>query len=144
MDKTNEADQPTPHRQGSVRNDFCMTICTVNGSGSATANTTLLRAMFHMGIPVSGKNIFPSNIKGLPTWFSIRVSEEGYLARVAHDDIIVQMNPMTFEEDITYDVPGGVIFYADHIDLPIEREDVIVYPMPRMSETMPTYTIFSI
>ncbi len=111
-------------------NDFCMTICTVNGSGSATANITLLRAMFHMGIPVSGKNIFPSNIKGLPTWFSIRLSDEGYLGRVAHDDIIVQMNPATFQEDINYDIPGGVIFYADHIDLPIQRDDVVVYPMP--------------
>lgn len=123
------------HQSGSNQikpliNDFCLTICSINGSGSATANTTLLRAIFHMGIPVSGKNIFPSNIKGLPTWFSIRVSEEGYLARVSHDDIIVQMNPMTFEEDITYDVPGGVIFYADHIDMPINREDVIAYPMP--------------
>jgi len=111
-------------------NDFCMTICTVNGSGSATANTTLLRALFHMGIPVSGKNIFPSNIKGLPTWFSIRVSDEGYLARVAHDDIIVQMNPSTFEDDLQYDIPGGVVFYADHIKMPIERDDIIVYPMP--------------
>ncbi len=130
MDTVKEADQKKPHLQTPAVNDFCMTICTVNGSGSATANTTLLRAMFHMGIPVSGKNIFPSNIKGLPTWFTIRVSEEGYLGRVAHDDVIVQMNPMTFEEDINYDVPGGVIFYADHIDVPIEREDVVVYPMP--------------
>lgn len=111
-------------------NDFCMTICTVNGSGSATANNTLLRAMFHMGIPVTGKNIFPSNIKGLPTWFSIRASDDGYLARVAHDDIIVQMNPTTFEKDIDYDVPGGVVFFADHIDVPISRDDVVVYPMP--------------
>lgn len=111
-------------------NDFCITICTVNGSGSATANTTLLRALFHMGIPVSGKNIFPSNIKGLPTWFSIRVSDEGYLGRVAHDDIIVQMNPSTFHDDLRYDIPGGVVFYADHIKLPIERDDIVVYPMP--------------
>ena len=111
-------------------NDFCMTICTVNGSGSATANTTLLRAMFHMGIPVTGKNIFPSNIKGLPTWFSIRVSDQGYHGRVAHDDIIVQMNATTFEDDLNYDVPGGVVFYADHINLPIKRKDVIAYPMP--------------
>ena len=113
-----------------VVNDFCMTVCTVNGSGSATANTTLLRAMFHMGIPVSGKNIFPSNIKGLPTWFSIRVSKDGYLARVAHDDIIVQMNSTTFAEDLDYNVPGGVVFYADHIAVPIHRDDVIAYPMP--------------
>ena len=130
MEKENETDQSKSHRNESVTNDFCMTICTVNGSGSATANTTLLRAMFHMGIPVSGKNIFPSNIKGLPTWFTIRVSDEGYFGRVAHDDIIVQMNPMTFEEDINYDVPGGVFFYADHIDIPIKRDDVIAYPMP--------------
>lgn len=111
-------------------NDFCMTVCTVNGSGSATANNTLLRALFRMGIPVSGKNIFPSNIKGLPTWFSIRASKDGYLGRVAHDDIIVQMNPGTFEKDLTYDVPGGVVFYGDHIQMPIEREDIIAYPMP--------------
>jgi len=113
-----------------VVNDFCMTVCTVNGSGSATANTTLLRAMFHMGIPVTGKNIFPSNIKGLPTWFSIRVSKDGYLARVAHDDIIVQMNSTTFSEDLDYNVSGGVVFYADHIAVPIHRDDVIAYPMP--------------
>lgn len=111
-------------------NDFCMTVCTVNGSGSATANNTLLRALFRMGIPVSGKNIFPSNIKGLPTWFSIRASKDGYIARVAHDDIIVQMNPGTFTKDLSYDVPGGVVFYGDHIQLPIEREDIIAYPMP--------------
>ena len=130
MKKENETEHNITGDQSSRTNDFCMTICTVNGSGSATANTTLLRAMFHMGIPVSGKNIFPSNIKGLPTWFSIRVSKEGYLARVPHDDIIVQMNPMTFEDDIDYNVPGGVVFYADHIDIPVNREDVIVYPMP--------------
>lgn len=129
MGKDNDAGQNILNLPPIV-NDFCMTICTVNGSGSATANTTLLRSMFHLGIPVSGKNIFPSNIKGLPTWFSIRVSDDGYLGRVAHDDILVQMNPMTFEEDITYEVPGGVIFYADHIDIPIKRDDVVAYPMP--------------
>jgi len=112
-------------------NDFCLTICTVNGSGSATANNTLIRALFHMGIPVSGKNIFPSNIKGLPTWFSIRVSKDGYLGRVAHDDIIVQMNPGTFEEDLGFfNEPGGVVFYGDHIKLPTMSDDVIAYPMP--------------
>ena len=130
MTKDIETDQAGRQQYSPIVNDFCMTVCTVNGSGSATANTTLLRAMFHMGIPVSGKNIFPSNIKGLPTWFSIRVSKDGYLGRVAHDDIIIQMNPVTWEEDLNYDVPGGVIFYADHIDLPIAREDVIAYPMP--------------
>lgn len=130
MKTDKESEQQKVANQQDPVNDFCMTVCTVNGSGSATANTTLLRALFHMGIPVSGKNIFPSNIKGLPTWFSIRVSKDGYLARVAHDDIIVAMNPMTFAEDLTYDVPGGVVFLADHIDLPVPRDDVIVYPMP--------------
>jgi len=130
MKKDTETEQRQAGIEGEKVNDFCMTICTVNGSGSTTANIALLRAMFYMGIPVSGKNIFPSNIKGLPTWFSIRVSKDGYLARVAHDDIIVQMNPTTFEKDLDYDVPGGVVFYADHIERPIHREDVIFYPMP--------------
>lgn len=129
MKKDFEPDQANSRQKADKVNDFCMTVCSVNGSGSATANSTLLRSLFHMGIPVSGKNIFPSNIKGLPTWFSIRVSKDGYLARVAHDDIIVQMNPMTFEKDLDYDVPGGVVFYADHIDMPIHREDVVAYPM---------------
>lgn len=130
MDKETERMDQNHKIQNNIINDFCMTICTVNGSGSATANTTLLRSLFHMGIPVSGKNIFPSNIKGLPTWFSIRVSKDGYLARVAHDDIIVQMNPMTFEEDLKYNISGGVVFYADHINMSIDRDDVVVYPMP--------------
>ena len=130
MDKDIASTDKNHYQKDSIINDFCMTICTVNGSGSATANSTLLRALFHMGIPVSGKNIFPSNIKGLPTWFSIRVSKDGYLARVAHDDIIVQMNPMTFEEDLKFNISGGVVFYADHIDMEIDRDDVIVYPMP--------------
>jgi len=130
MDQGKKENQTKSAVRSDIVNDFCLTICTVNGSGSATANSTLLRALFHMGVPVSGKNIFPSNIKGLPTWFSIRVSKDGYLARVEHDDIIVQMNPSTFEKDLTYDLPGGVVFYADHIKLPITRDDVIAYPMP--------------
>ena len=130
MKKEIEPDQYYRGKEKQKINDCCITICTVNGSGSATANTTLLRAMFHMGISVSGKNIFPSNIKGLPTWFSIRVSGDGYLARVANDDIIVQMNLETFEKDLTYMVPGGVVFYADHIPVPDIRDDLVMYPMP--------------
>ncbi len=118
------------NQEDKIVNDFCLTVCTVNGSGSATANNTLYRAFFRMGIPVSGKNLFPSNIKGLPTWYSMRVSKQGYLGRVPHDDIIVSMNADTFNEDLTYMVPGGVIFYADHIGLPIQRDDIITYPMP--------------
>src|SRR5512147_1282605 len=80
-------------------NDFILTFSTINGSGSATANTTLLRALFRMGIPVSGKNIFPSNIQGLPTWYSIRLSKDGYLGRVEDKHIVVAMNPNTFQRD---------------------------------------------
>lgn len=113
-----------------IINNFCITIGTINGSGSATANTTLLRALFKMGIPVSGKNIFPSNIQGLPTWYTIRVNKYGCLARLERDDIVVAMNPDTFLKDQEYIVPGGVLFYADDIKLPIIRNDIVTYPMP--------------
>jgi len=113
-----------------IVNNFCVTFSTINGSGSATANNTILRALFRMGIPVSGKNIFPSNIQGLPTWFSIRVSKDGYLGRVAKDDIVVAMNPATIAKELEFLVPGGVILYADDIKLPVMREDIIAYPMP--------------
>lgn len=114
-----------------IVNEFCMTLCTVNGSGSATANIILYRALFNMGIPTSGKNIFPSNIKGLPTWFVIRVSERGYIGRVPYDDIIVAMNADTFQKDLTYLPEGGVVFYADHLQKPADaRTDLVYYPMP--------------
>ena len=76
-----------------IVNDFLITFSTINGSGSATANNILLRSLFKIGIPVSGKNIFPSNIQGEPTWYTIRVNKDGFLARVEKDDIIVAMNP---------------------------------------------------
>ena len=113
-----------------IVNDFGITFCTVNGSGSATANNTILRALFKMGIPVSGKNIFPSNIQGLPTWYTIRVSKDGWLGRIEHDDIVVAMNPATFARDMEVLVPGGVMFYADDIRVPINRTDIVTYPMP--------------
>jgi len=113
-----------------IVNDFGITFCTVNGSGSATANNTILRALFKMGIPVSGKNIFPSNIQGLPTWYTIRVNKDGWLARIEQDHIVVAMNPATFSRDMEYLVAGGVFFYADDITLPITRKDIIAYPMP--------------
>lgn len=116
--------------QTRIVNDFCITFSTINGSGSATANNTLLRALFKMGIPVSGKNIFPSNIQGLPTWYSIRVSKDGYLARVEKDNIVVAMNPATIAKEYEFLVPGGVILYADDIKMPEMREDIIAYPMP--------------
>ncbi|NMC47414.1 MAG: 2-oxoacid:acceptor oxidoreductase subunit alpha, partial [Chloroflexi bacterium] len=113
-----------------IVNDFCITISTVNGSGSATANNLLLRALFRMGIPVSGKNIFPSNIQGLPTWYTIRLSKDGYLARLEKDDIVIAMNPASFSRELDYILPGGVLFYADDIKQEITRMDIITYPMP--------------
>ncbi|GAP14574.1 2-oxoacid:acceptor oxidoreductase, alpha subunit [Longilinea arvoryzae] len=114
----------------SIVNDFCITISTINGSGSATANNLLLRALFRMGIPVSGKNIFPSNIQGLPTWYSIRLSKDGYLARVEKDDVVIAMNPASFTRELEYLVPGGVLFYADDIKAEITRTDIFTYAMP--------------
>jgi 2-oxoglutarate ferredoxin oxidoreductase subunit alpha len=116
---------PTP-----VVNDFSITVGTVNGSGSQTSNLTLLRALFKMGIPVSGKNLFPSNIQGLPTWYTIRVSKDGYLGRSATCEISVAMNPTTFAQDLGAVVPGGVFIYADHLKMPDSRQDVYAYPMP--------------
>lgn len=113
-----------------VVNDFSIIVATVNGSGSQTSNTTLLRALFKMGIPVSGKNLFPSNIQGLPTWYTIRLSEDGFLARREAREVVVAMNPASFAQDLNDLVPGGVFFYDDSIKLAISRQDVIAYPMP--------------
>ena len=93
----------------SIVNDFSIQVATVNGSGSQTANTVLLRAIFQMGIPVSGKNLFPSNIAGLPTWFTIRVNKDGYVARRAENDLTVVMNPETAAQDVASAGLGRVI-----------------------------------
>ena len=114
----------------SVVNDFSITVGTVNGSGSQTSNLTILRALFKMGIPVSGKNVFPSNIQGMPTWYTIRVSKAGFLARCDETEIVVAMNPASFAQDLASVKPGGAFFYADDIKQPVTRQDVIVYPMP--------------
>jgi len=111
-------------------NDFCITFATTNGSGSQTANITLMRALFKMGIPVAGKNRFPSNIQGMPTWYSIRVSQDGYLGRLEDDDILIAMNPASFTKDLEFLCPGGALFYADDIKIPITRTDISTYPMP--------------
>jgi 2-oxoglutarate ferredoxin oxidoreductase subunit alpha len=114
----------------SVINDFSIRVGTVNGSGSQTSNLTILRSLFKMGIPVSGKNLFPSNIQGLPTWYTIRVSRDGYLGRSDTCEISIAMNPATFHEDLDVLSPGGAFFYADHLVMPITREDIHAYPMP--------------
>ena len=113
-----------------VVNNFSITVGTVNGSGSSTANTTILRAIFKMGIPVSGKNLFPSNIEGLPTWYTIRISKDGYTGRDNHRHVVVAMNQASFTRDLESVAPGGAFFYADDIKLAVNREDISVYPMP--------------
>jgi 2-oxoglutarate ferredoxin oxidoreductase subunit alpha len=113
-----------------VVNDFSMVVATANGSGSQTSNLALVRALFRMGIPVSGKNLFPSNIQGLPTWYTIRASNSGHTARRDTVEILVAMNAPTFAEDLADLAPGGACFYADDLRLPMAREDVVFYPMP--------------
>jgi 2-oxoglutarate ferredoxin oxidoreductase subunit alpha len=113
-----------------VINDFSIIVGTKNGSGSSTANNTILRAIFKMGIPVSGKNLFPSNIQGLPTWYTIRANKDGFIARSEEQEIVIAMNPDSFARDLASVAPGGAFFYADDIKQPITRADIAVYPMP--------------
>jgi len=113
-----------------VVNDFSIIVGTKNGSGSSTANNTILRAIFKMGIPVSGKNLFPSNIQGLPTWYTIRVNKDGFIGRREEQEIVIAMNPDSFARDLASVAPGGSFYYADDIKQPITRTDVAVYPMP--------------
>ncbi len=113
-----------------ITNDFSMVVATVNGTGSQTANLALLRAFFKMGIPVNGKNIFPSNIQGLPTWYHIRVSHEGYVARRHTSEILVAFNQTTVHEDIRNLPPGGVCIYNDDWRHIPERDDIIYYSIP--------------
>src|ERR1043166_8074249 len=122
-----------------VINDFSIHVATVNGSGSQTANSVLLRALFQMGIPVSGKNLFPSNIAGLPTWFTIRASAAGWVARRARHEILVGMNAETAASDVAAMGPGAVIVVNDAIKLPPLPDDRIVYPVP-MTKLMETVT----
>jgi len=113
-----------------VINDFSIQVATVNGSGSQSANSVLLRSIFGMGIPVSGKNLFPSNIAGLPTWYTIRASKHGYIARKKEIDILVAMNAETAKEDILSLPSGAVAIYEDAQDLKQYRDDVVCYPVP--------------
>jgi len=113
-----------------IVNDFSIQVATVNGSGSQSANSVLLKSIFGMGIPVSGKNLFPSNIAGLPTWYTIRASKHGYVARKKEIDIVVAMNAETAKEDILSLPKGGVAIYEESQDLAQYRDDVICYPVP--------------
>src|SRR5688572_13291379 len=88
-------------------NDFAFKIATANGTGSASANGLIMQAIFRMGVPVTGKNVFPSNIQGLPTWYEIRVSRDGYTARTPHFDLMVALNAATYQRDVAEVRPGG-------------------------------------
>src|SRR5579883_3198721 len=133
-----EAAQPVPGKkadrsgtsQKPVINDFSIQVATVNGSGSQSANSVLLRSIFGMGIPVSGKNLFPSNIAGLPTWYTIRASKHGYVARKKEIDILVAMNAETAKEDVLSLPPGAAAIYEDSQNLQQYRDDVVCYPVP--------------
>lgn len=111
-------------------NDFSMVVATANGTGSQTSNMAILRALFKMGIPVNGKNIFPSNIQGLPTWYHIRVSREGYVARRHTSEVLVAFNEATVQNDITNVPAGGMCIYnADWRNTP-KRDDITMYGIP--------------
>jgi 2-oxoglutarate ferredoxin oxidoreductase subunit alpha len=126
-EQSTQALQDAPKR---VVNDFSIQVATVNGSGSQSANSVLLKSIFGMGVPVSGKNLFPSNIAGLPTWFTIRASKHGYVARKKNIDILVAMNPETAREDILALPTGGVAIYDESLNLRQYRDDVVCYPVP--------------
>src|SRR5690242_4792321 len=113
-------------------NDFVIKIANVNGTGSASANGLLMKAIFRMGIPVVGKNFFPSNIQGLPTWFEIRISKEGYLSRSGRVDIMVAMNAQTYAKDLAEVSPGGYLLYDSTWprDKQLARDDVTLLGVP--------------
>ncbi len=119
--------QPTTRR---IVNDFSIQVATVNGSGSQTANLVLLRSIFRMGIPVSGKNLFPSNIAGLPTWYTIRANRDGYIARKQEIDFLVAMNAQTAQEDVVSLGPGAAVVYDEPLNLATLRDDLTFYPVP--------------
>jgi 2-oxoglutarate/2-oxoacid ferredoxin oxidoreductase subunit alpha len=111
-------------------NDFVVKFATVNGSGSASANTIFAKTLFRMGIPVSPKNIFPSNIQGLPTWYEVRVSEAGYVARREGIDLMVAMNPQSYKEDLAEIAPGGWLLYDSTLPRIWPRDDIAVLGVP--------------
>ena len=113
-------------------NDFAFKMGTVNGTGSASANSLLMQAIFRMGIPVTGKNIFPSNIQGLPTWYEIRVSKDGYTARPSEVDLVVALNPSTYRKDVAAVRPGGYLLYDSTwpLDPALVREGITILGIP--------------
>ncbi len=113
-----------------VINDFSIVAATINGSGSQTANNVIVRALFKMGIPVSAKNLFPSNIKGLPTWYWIRVSRDGYIGRQERASVLIAMNMATIAEDVENVLPGALVIYPEDWRITFNRTDVTFIPIP--------------
>src|ERR671929_1715596 len=113
-------------------NDFVVRFANVNGSGSASANELFARSVLRMGIPVAPRNIFPSNIQGLPTWYEVRISEAGHLGARGGTDLMVAMNPQTWDKDVAEIEPGGYLFYDSTRPLPPSkfRSDINVVGMP--------------
>ncbi|MBV9777178.1 MAG: 2-oxoacid:acceptor oxidoreductase family protein, partial [Acetobacteraceae bacterium] len=125
--------QSLTRAQGLQRvNDFVIKLANVNGSGSASANTLFAKSILRMGVPVAPRNIFPSNIQGLPTWYEIRVSEAGYLGARGGVDLLVQMNPQTWDQDVRSIESGGYLFYDSTKPVPESRfrPDIVVIGMP--------------
>src|SRR5689334_4501290 len=124
--------RPSPNEAASAPatvNDLAIRVGTVNGSGSQSANLVLLRALFGMGIPCSGKNVFPSNIEGLPTWFHIRASAKGYVGHRLDTPVLVCMNSQTAADDVRQLRPGSIVLYRDDFDLDQIRDDVLFFPV---------------
>jgi 2-oxoglutarate ferredoxin oxidoreductase subunit alpha len=128
-------DAPLPQVAGEaeqkrVANNMSIQVATVNGSGSQSSNTVLLRSIFQMGVPVSGKNMFPSNIAGLPTWYTIRANKDGYIARKKEIDFLIAMNPETAQEDVMSLAPGAGVLYDEPLNLRTLRQDLVFYSVP--------------
>ena len=128
-DQTNELDLTN---DSDLTNDFAFKIGTVNGTGSASANTLIMQAIYRMGIPISGKNVFPSNIQGLPTWYEMRVNKDGHTARTPIFDLLVAMNPATYAQDVTEVREGGWILHDSSwpMDESLKRADVNFLGVP--------------
>ena len=125
-----EAASPHPTEPKQIVNDLSIQVATVNGSGSQSANSVLLRTIFQMGVPVSGKNLFPSNIAGLPTWYTIRANKSGYIARKKEIDFLIAMNPETAREDVLSLAPGAAVLFDDPLQLNKLRDDLTFYAVP--------------
>src|SRR5437667_9859607 len=116
--------------QKRIVNDMSIQVATVNGSCSQISNTVLLRSIFQMGVPVSGKNLFPSNIAGLPTWYTIRANKDGYIARKKEIDFLVAMNAETAQEDVMSLAPGAAVLYDEPLNLRTLRNELVFYSVP--------------